>query len=90
VEGDAPVSLETRNCNMSVRTLKKQTQLCICVQNMISIFTGYKAKISSTKWGYSQNLVQLHSRLLCAFVTWVIEIPYMIMFLRHCIVEIPI
>lgn len=90
VEGDAPVSLETRNCNMSVTTLKKQTQLCICVHNMISIFTDYKAKNSSMKWGYSQNLVQLHSRLLCAFVTWVIEIPYMIMFLRQCIVKIPI
>jgi len=56
---------------------------------MISIFTGYKAKNSSTKWGYSQNLVQVRSRLLCAFVTWVTEIPYMIMFLRHCVVEIP-
>lgn len=90
VEGDAPVSLETGNCNMSVTTLKKQTQLCMCVQTMIGIFTGYKVRNSSTKLGYSQNLVHLHSRLLCAFVTWVIEIPYMIMFLRHCIVEIPI
>lgn len=75
---------------MSVTTLKKWTQLCICVQNMISIFTGYKAKNSSTKWGYSQNLVQVRSRLLCMFVTWVTEIPYMILFLRHCVVEIRI
>jgi hypothetical protein len=57
---------------------------------MISIFTGYKAKNSSTKWGYSQNLLQLRGRLLCTFVTWVIEIPCMIMFLRPCIGEIPI
>jgi len=83
-----PWKLETAICQW--QHSKKQTQLCICVQNMISIFTGYKAKNSSTKWGYSQNLLQLCGRLLCAIVTWVIEIPCMIMFLRHCIVEISI